>query len=242
MKRPLWWVKWVFAPLAFIFILLSIPELSHSNHGQSASRGTYSHGKMDNGYLLPYSGSNFNYFSPFSFFILNSAYVHSRVFNTVIEAYHNCETTSPDTHFRIMECSRPSGGKMLLHRTHQHGLSVDFMVPKKKNGNQFQFFDRFGLLHYLLEFDTEGKSTLNKNVVIDFEAMGRHILALDDAARKNGLYIRMIILKINLKGDLYATDVGREIKKRGIYFAQSLPPLIDRLHDDHYHVDFGIRQ
>ena len=47
-----------------------------------------------------------------------------------------------------------------------------------------------------------------------------------------------MIFKIELKDKLYATPNGQLLKKSGIYLAQQLTPLINGLHDDHYHVDF----
>lgn len=139
-----------------------------------------------------------------------------------------------------MECSDKKGGKVLLHRTHRNGLSIDFMVPKLKEQKQARFFDRLGLWHYLLNFDGSGKLRLNKKVSIDFETMGRHIIALDNAARENGLVVKKVILKIDLKDDFFSTPAGREVKRRGIYFARNLSPAVDRMHDDHYHVDFAL--
>ena len=83
---------------------------------------------------------------------------------------------------------------------------------------------------------------MNKKVSVDFETMGKHIIALDNAARKNGLAISKVILKINLKDDFYCTKSGKEVKRRGIYFARNLSKAIDMVHDDHYHVDFKIVQ
>ncbi|MEN0049851.1 MAG: hypothetical protein AAF806_22510, partial [Bacteroidota bacterium] len=133
-----------------------------------------------------------------------------------------------------------AGGKMLLHRTHQNGLSVDFMVPKKRGEQQSKWLDWLGLWHYLLEFTDDGRSKINKNIEIDFETMGKHILALDRAARKNGLKINKVILKIELKDDFYATESGKKVKQKGIYFARSLSDIVNRVHDDHYHIDFEI--
>ena len=225
---------------AAVTLALSIPELIFKNKGESISSGRYSNGSISNSYLLPYSGNNFQYFSPLSYFILNCGYTNSKVYETVIEAYAACEKSCPNTDFKIMECSRKRGGKMLIHRTHQHGLSVDFMVPKIKSGKQSTLLDRVGMWHYLLEFDNQGRSKINKDISIDFETMGKHILALDDAAKMNGLRIRMIILKIELKDDFFSTPSGRLVKQRGIYFAQSLQPFINKVHDDHYHVDFAL--
>lgn len=71
--------------------------------------------------------------------------------------------------------------------------------------------------------------------------MARHILALDDAARKRNMYLKKVIFKIDLKDDFNATVSGQEVKRRGIYFARTLPARIDKLHDDHYHIDFAWR-
>src|SRR5687768_13035342 len=122
----------------FIFILLtamitcSIPEMIHRNHGTSISTGSARDGKLQNGWLLPYRGANFHYFSPFSYYILNDAYVHSSVHATLTEAYGICEKSCPGKEFILMECTRKKGGKMLFHWTHENGTSVDFMVPKKR--------------------------------------------------------------------------------------------------------------
>ena len=61
---------------------------------------------------------------------------------------------------------------------------------------------------------------------------------LSDAYKKN-MYVKKVIFKINLKDDLFKTKSGRKLKRKKIYFARKLPKIIDNLHDDHYHVDFG---
>lgn len=53
------------------------------------------------------------------------------------------------------------------------------------------------------------------------------------------MYVKKVILKINLKDEFYHTLSGKKVKKKGIYLVMALPKLIDDLHDDHYHVDFG---
>jgi len=223
--------------LTVTFLLLALPELFHQNEGKSRATGTVGKGKLENAWLMPYSGENFRYFSPLSYYVLNRGYVHHKVHNTLIAAYETCAATCPDIRFRLMECAHPAGGKMWPHRTHQLGASVDFMLPKTKNNRPFRWFDRLGVWHYLL--NTDGKGHYTDNVAIDFEATALHLLALDDAARANGLRIKKVILKINLKDDLFATPAGKRVKARGIYFARALPPLVDGLHDDHYHVDFA---
>ena len=221
-----------------IGVVLSIPEFFYENKGNSKSIGSVRNGGLENAYLLPFSGPNFRYFSFLSYYMFNNGYTHHKVHKTILDAYKECEQTSPNTFFRLMECSDKHGGKMLIHRTHQNGLSVDFMVPKLNGDAPSYFFDHFGMLHYLLDFDEKGQLYINKNVRLDFDAIGKHILAIDNAAQRNGLRIRKIILKIELKDDLYQTESGKEIQRRGIYIVRGLSDIVNRVHDDHYHIDF----
>jgi len=222
--------------LLTISVGISTPQFFHRNRGESASHGKVQAGSLKNAYKLPYSGNNFKYFSPLSYYVLGRAYVHSKVYKTVLDSYTHCETELPKKFFRVMECSKKHGGKMSPHRTHQNGLSIDFMTPLIKNGKQKKAYNRIGIFRYLLNFDSHGK--LSKKVSIDFETMAQHILLLDNEARENGLRVKKVIFKINLKDDLYKTKSGVELKRKGIYFAKSLPERIDKLHDDHYHIDF----
>ncbi len=207
--------------------------------GTSASIGTVSKGSLKNGRRFPYKGENFRYFSPMSFTFFNRAWVHSDVLDITLEAYQECQKTCPDRRFLLMECSRKKGGKMKPHRTHQNGTSIDFGSPLMKNGKPIKRDHKLGIFHYTMRFNENGVLKSNKNVQIDFETMGKHILSLEKAARKRGMYVKKVILKINLKDDLFKTTSGKIIKQNGIYFAQKLPKLIDNVHDDHYHVDFG---
>lgn len=233
-------LKWFILPICFLYLILSIPEIFYTNQGKSKAIGYVWNGALENPYLIPYSGPNFRYFSPFSYYILNNAYLHSSVAGIVSLAYKECEKTCPGIQFRLMECANKNGGKMYIHRTHQNGLSVDFMIPKKKDEDQSRLFDKLGIWHYLLEFDNQGVLKFNKNIEIDFESMAKHILAIDHAARKLNLKIKKVIFKIELKDELFATENGKELKRRGIYFAQSLSETVNKLHDDHYHIDFEI--
>jgi len=219
---------------------LSLQQLLHKNQGDSISQGSHGKGSIENAYLLPYVGKNYSYFSPLSYFILDDGYVHSSVYQAIKDAYLECETTCPGKKFKMMESGRKRGGKMLIHYTHQNGMSVDFMVPKKRKQKQFRPIDHIGAWHYLLKFDSEGKSSIHESVEIDFETMAKHIIALDNASKKNGLRIKKVILKIDLKNDFYASPSGKEVKRRGIYFAQSLPSHVDNVHDEHYHIDFEL--
>jgi penicillin-insensitive murein endopeptidase len=231
----------------FIIVLVfQSPELSAQKkqlqNNESISKGEVGNGSLINGKHLPYKGKNYKYFSPFSYHILGRAHVNSRLYRTIQEAYTECERTCAGQKFRVMECSRKKGGKMKPHRTHQNGLSVDFMTPLIKKGKQYKRLDRIGIWHYLLKFDGTGTLKRRKKVKADFEMIARHLLALDNSARKNGLKIDKIIFKIDMKDELFNTESGKELKSRGIYFAKALSELIDNLHDDHYHVDFKVME
>lgn len=221
-------------------IICSIPEMIHKNAGISESIGSVRNGKLKNGWLMPYKGNNYQYFSPFSYYILNNAYVHSSVHATLLEAYHSCESSCPERKFTLMECTRKKGGRMLLHWTHQNGMSADFMVPKMKGLKSNVWADHAGLFHYLFQFDHDGKFFFGKKTEIDFETIARHIIALDQAAQNNGLRIRKILFNEYLHDELFSTTSGQELVARNINIIPHLNDFINRFHDDHYHVDFEL--
>ncbi len=227
--------------LLMVLAVACMPQFFHSNSGQSTSHGSPGNGSLEKGYLMDYRLNNAKYFSITSYYLFGNGYVNSRLYHTLIEAYSICEQSCPGKQFKFMECSTDEGGKQLIHRTHQNGLSVDFMVPKKIGDQQYTLLDHLGLWHYFLEFDGDGKLSFNSKVEIDFETMAKHILALDDAARKNGLRIKKVLLQIDLKDDFYRSKSGQEVKARGIYFARYLTPRVDQFHDDHYHIDFTLQ-
>ncbi len=235
--------RWLVMGSAIVLMaFMAYPEYTHVNTGQSISSGSVRDGSLKGGWLLPYSGKNFNYFSWFSYYILNNAYVNDRVWQTLMDAYQTCETTCPETQFTLMECTRKHGGTMLLHWTHQNGTSVDFMAPVLTRDQSPSMSRHFGLFHYLLQFDTNGKLQLSGGSQIDFETMARHILAVDDAAKRHGLYIYKILFNTHLLDELYATPSGQNIRERGIRIIPQVSDLVNRYHDDHYHIDFGFEK
>jgi penicillin-insensitive murein endopeptidase len=233
-------IKIILLTLILLLIILSIPEIIHTNKGISTSVGRYSKGSVKNSYLTPFKGNNFRYFSLSSYYLMNNAYVHQKVYQTLIDSYKMCESRTPKTFYHHMECSDKKGGQLMLHRTHQNGLSIDFMVPKKRKGKMNSFWDKIGLFHYLLDFNDDGILKIDHKTQIDFNAMGKHLVAVDEAARKNGLRIRKVILKVELIDDIFASESGQILKGRDIYFVRRLNNFINRVHDDHYHVDFEI--
>jgi penicillin-insensitive murein endopeptidase len=167
--------------------------------------------------------------------------VNRKVNDALLATYQKLETITPDRSYGIMECSNEHGGKISPHRTHQNGLSVDFMTPLVKDGKPYTEADFKGAPHYLMDFDANGRWTEDPTVSIDFETMARHLLTLMEAAKSHGLSIEKIIWKTELRDELFATTSGKELKSSGVYVTTKLEPLINSLHDDHYHVDFKIR-
>jgi penicillin-insensitive murein endopeptidase len=218
----------------------SIVEYYGKNKGNdqpSKSIGTVSSGSLVNAKLIPFKGSNFNYFDSSSY-LNGRAYLNEKTLKTLIGAFAKLKDEVPNRNFCVMECSNKNGGKLFPHRTHQNGLSVDFMMPLIKDHKAYYKLDSMGGNHYWLTFDSQGKYSEDKSISIDFDLVAHHILLLDDEARKNGLKISKVIINTEMKDELYATDYGKKIKAKNIYVVQSLTPLINSLHDDHYHIDF----
>ena len=205
--------------------------------GESISTGTVGNGSLKNGRIVPFTGENFHYFDTVSY-LKNRGFVHEKVLNALLASYTRLSETLPEIQFGLMECSRENGGRIRPHFTHQNGLSVDFMSPLCRNGKQCLDYDFQGAPHYLMAFDADGNYSADKTVSIDFETMAVHLLTLAEEAKKSGLAIEKVILKLDLKDNLFATPSGKKLRASGIYFATNLTPLVNALHDDHYHVDF----
>jgi penicillin-insensitive murein endopeptidase len=209
------------------------------NTKPSKSKGTVGNGSLENGKLLPFSGENYRYFDTTSY-LSGRGFLNDKVKAATLAAYEACVSAIPDRMFYIMECSNQNGGKMWPHKTHQNGLSIDFMMPLIKDGKPYYDLDTEGLQHYLLEFDYEGRYIEDPSISIDFEVIAHHILLLEEKARENGLHIKKIIIHTELKDELFAGKYGQELKNSGIYVVKALTPLINALHDDHYHIDFEL--
>lgn len=221
---------------------LSEVEIYFDQHYQDSlpgiSVGTVNNGSLKNSTVVPFEGPNFIYFDTNSY-LGGRAHTRPDVSSTIQMAYAEMKGIS-ERLFVIMELSLPEGGEILPHRTHQNGLSVDFMSPLLKDGKPYTDLDLEGAPHYLLDFDDQGRWTEDPSVSIDFDVVAMHILALQQAAKKNKLKISKVIWKMELRDDLLATPHGMELANAGIYITRNLSPLINRLHDDHYHVDFEV--
>lgn len=204
---------------------------------ESKATGTVSRGTLENASIIPFEGPNFKYFDQNSY-IGGRAFTHSKVVEITVATYDALSQKGVDRMFRVMEFSRKEGGKIIPHRTHQNGLSVDYMMPLVKNGLPCYDFDDQGASHYLLDFDKNGASKDDPSITIDFNTAAQHILELEMQARKRGMRIDKVIFNTYLLNELFATPMGQKLRRSGIYFAQSLRPIINELHDDHYHVDY----
>ncbi len=217
--------------------ILAYYEKNKGNEIPSKSIGAVSKGRMEHGKLLPFYGANFTYFDKGSY-LAGRAYVNDKVKNILLASYRQLEEDVPNRHFMIMESANRNGGKLDPHRTHQSGLSVDFMMPLIQDEKPYYDLDKVGTMHYLLAFDNNGAYGKDTTVKVDFNLMARHILILNKKAKAEGMRIAKVILKIEYKDELFATKYGGILKESDIYIVKGLSKLINSLHDEHYHIDF----
>lgn len=213
-----------------IILLLVISTNAFSN--QSTCYGTTSNGKLDNGQELPASGPNFETYSRVAR-IAGRTYVHSTVKSIIVNSYKALETEQPNKVFKYAETGFKAGGKFKPHKTHQNGLSVDFMTPViNAKGISTHFsttpFNRFG---YDVEFDKEGHF---KEFTIDYVALAAHVVALHKEARSQGYDLWRVIFDPELQPALYKTKYAEYLRKN-IKFSKKKSWV---RHDEHYHVDF----
>ena len=201
---------------------------------ESICYGTASNGRLEGGVSLPSSGKNFQSYSSLGN-MLGRTYVHSRVQKVVTEAFKSLEVSHPDKVFMYGETGWTEGGRCRPHKTHQNGLSVDFMVPVIDRQGRSVYLPT-GLtnkLGYAIEFDSRGRF---EEYTIDFEAMAAHLVALHKAALAEGIDIWRVIFAPELQPYLLRTSQGEYLKT---HLQLSKKPAWVR-HDEHYHVDFKI--
>ncbi|MEY4561932.1 MAG: hypothetical protein RLZZ618_1209 [Pseudomonadota bacterium] len=200
----------------------------------STCYGRPGQGRLEDGVALPGNGVNFSAYSSLAAG-LGRTYVHSTVRNVAVEAYAALATALPGTVFVYGETGREHGGPMRPHRTHQNGLSIDFMVPVRDGAGRSVPLptlasQKFG---YALEFDSQGRLG---DLRIDFEAVGAHLVALDRAARARKAGLALVIFDPRYLPTLMATSHGPYLQAR-LKFMHG--PAWVR-HDEHYHVDFAV--
>lgn len=167
---------------------------------------------------------------------LGRTYVHQTVRDIVVDAYEATRISAPDKHFMYGETGLATGGLFKPHRTHQSGVSVDFMVPVIDRAHKSVLMpatmeNKFG---YELEFDERGALD---NLRIDFEAMAEHIYQLAEAAKKHQVKIKTVIFQKELMELLFQTKRGNALRNT-VPFMKTTPWI---KHDEHYHVEFSLQ-
>lgn len=203
----------------------------------SIAIGTPGNGSLQHGKLIPPRGKNFIYFDSASY-MRNRGFTHSIIREVLLNTYECLDVLYPGRTFRVMEASNQKGGEISPHRTHQNGLSIDLMFPKLKNGIPYEKLDTLGFSHYLLDFNEKGQYKQDASITIDFATTAHHIYLLALEAEKLGYEIEKVLVYTEFKDELFSTVYGKKLKEMGVYFAQYLEPKINKLHDDHFHIDF----
>jgi penicillin-insensitive murein endopeptidase len=226
--RPV--MKRIFILAAAIFII-SVPV--HAADSESVCYGTTANGRLEKGVALPSKGPNFGSYTVLGG-ILRRTYVHSRIRDVITRSFKALEISRPETIYIYGETGKKYGGPFKPHKTHQNGLSVDFMVPVLDSNNRSiplptNIFNKFG---YSIEFDAKGKDGSYR---IDFEAMAAHLLALKKEADMAGIGMWRVIFDPELQPLLLATQQGPLFKEEFISFTKKRSWV---RHDEHYHVDF----
>lgn len=217
-----------------LYALLGLAFVLPCTAAQSTCYGTTAKGALSDGVALPAAGPNFSAYTAMGR-QLGRTFVHAKVEQIVSRAYAQLQSTAPGKLFVYGETGLANGGAFAPHRSHQNGLSVDFMVPVvNKAGKSVPLpghaLNKFG---YGLEFDQQGRF---EDLTIDFEAVAEHLYQLHLAAVQAGVDIDLVIFDLPYLDKLFATPRGPAIKK--VLRFMKKPPWIR--HDEHYHVDFKI--
>lgn len=204
-----------------------------SSDSPSTCFGTSSQGGLRHSWKLPRSGANFRAYGAIPW-LAGRTFVHSVVHAVVLEAYQRVASDHPEYRFVYGETGFAEGGSFEPHRTHQNGLSVDFMVPVRDASGAIvelptSALQKFG---YGLEFDAGGSVG---ELRIDFEAIALHLAALKRSAASRRVRVARVIFDPKLRAHLTRTRAWSSIKDLPFM----LKPAWVR-HDEHYHVDFDV--
>lgn len=215
------------------FVLVLLVVFSSNLAAQSTCFGSTSAGRLENACKLPFSGDNFTSYSR-ALSLAGRTYVHCDVKRVLVDAYDSLASDEASWVFVYGETGKKKGGEFKPHKTHQNGLSVDFMVPvHNENGKSVALptnvLNKYG---YNIDFTLDGKY---KNLSIDYEAMAAHIAAIKRAAESSGVGIWRVIFDPKMQGALKKTKSWSEIAD--LQFSERRSWV---RHDDHYHIDFQI--
>ena len=223
-------------------LLVSVPVQVQA---ESTCFGETHAGRIDDAVQPPASGINYRVYCQ-ACVALGRTFGHSRAVAAMLAAYDAVAPDFPETVFVYGEIGLAEGGPFPPHRTHQNGLSFDFMtpiVPSAAAGGEppTRLGNRFG---YDVEYDASGRMVvsgvgaeafaISDATRIDFDAIAAHLLALADATEQQGGTIWRVIFAPDLQPALRAARHGEELFAR-LTFNTSQSWV---RHDDHYHVDF----
>ncbi|SEO57758.1 penicillin-insensitive murein endopeptidase [Duganella sp. CF517] len=208
--------------------------LATASASGSTCYGTPARGRLHGGVPLPAQGQNYVPYSTLGV-TLGRTYVHQTARDIVVEAYEATRVSMPEKRFMYGETGLATGGPFKPHRTHQSGVSVDFMVPVIDRAHKSVLLptsmqNKFG---YALEFDASGSLD---DLRIDFEAMAEHLYQLAGAAKKRQVKIRTVIFQKELTELLFQTKRGNALRA-SMPFMKATPWI---KHDEHYHVEFSL--
>lgn len=214
-----------------IFILL-IPYLAYAE--TSICYGTSANGRLVNGAQLPAQGENYVGYSNIGR-LAGRTYVHSEAKIIIEQAYAALATNYPNKVFKYAETGFAKGGKFRPHKTHQNGLSADFMVPVLTENNKSVHLPTHPLntFGYDIEFDEIGNY---ENLIIDYTGLAAHIVAIHKATKARGHDLWRVIFDPKLQPYLIKTKYGGYLKDH-IEFSKKRSWV---RHDEHYHIDFAI--
>ncbi len=216
------------ALIAFLFFTLC------SQADDSVCFGSTANGRLEGGEKLALSGANYTTYSYLAS-LIGRTYVHSTVKVIVENAYGSLSVSEPKKVYKYAETGFESGGKFKPHKTHQNGLSVDFMTPViNGEGKSVHLptnpLNKYG---YSIDFDENGQLA---DLTIDYDALAAHIVALHKEALAQGVEIWRVIFDPKLQPNLFETKYA-DYLKRHITFSKKRSWV---RHDDHYHVDFTV--
>jgi penicillin-insensitive murein DD-endopeptidase len=211
---------------------LSLAAAASAFAADSICYGTPADGRIDHAVRLPRSGANFAAYSAVGV-ALGRTHAHARVVDAISASYAALARSHPAKTFVYGETGFAEGGVFKPHKTHQNGLSVDFMVPVLDAAGRSvplpgNAANRYG---YDIEFDAQARY---RGLRIDFEAMAEHLYALHRAGERSGARIDRVIFETAYLPKLFAT-------RRGAYLRRNIDFVRGKVwwrHDEHYHVDF----
>lgn len=187
-------------------------------------------------YALPFSGPNFTAASR----IVHGAgryCLKGKAVACIVAAYEDLAKTHPDYHYVYGEMGLDGGGRFRPHRTHQQGMSADFMTPARVTGPDGKSISSplpcnpANLWGYAVRLDNQGRF---ETFQLDTKAMIAHLAALQKAAPRYKLRVIRVIFDPPLLAILRADPNFAQL--RGMRFMENRAWFP---HDSHYHVDFA---